>query len=135
MPGANLPELAQQIGLGELASISRQEVATNFMPAAIAGLADGDMVIMHPEYAGRMAELYGQNHYGDGLVAQAILRVALENGMDPGNVYDFQGFAADYFTQPGSPFDGQRHASAVQIHPEAVVIDGNPLALASRTSK
>jgi SAM-dependent methyltransferase len=130
----SLPELVRQVGLEELATIGKEELAKDFMPAAVTGLADGDLVTMHQPYTGRQAELYGENHFGDGKVAQTIGRAAIENGMAPGNLYEFQGFAAEYFTTPGSPLSSFKTESSVRVYPEAVTIDGNPLALARTPS-
>lgn len=123
-----------QVGLEELASIGEKEVAQDFMPAAITGLADGDFRVVHQPYTGIQAELYGKNHFGQGKVAQIIGRAAIENGMNPGQLYEFQSFAAQYFTAPDGPFRSFGAQSSVRIYPEAVIIDGNPLALAREPS-
>lgn len=130
MSGVNISELVHQIGLEELAAISRDELAADFLPAAVAGLADGDLVVMHAPYTNEKAELYGENHYSDGRVAKAIAQAAMESGMAPGQVYDFQGFAAEYFTQADSPFATDKTTSTVRVYPDAIMVDGNPLALA-----
>lgn len=122
-------ELVQQVGLNELANIDKQEIAVNFMPAAITGLTDGDLTVIHPPYSGKDAVLYGKQSYNEGLVAKLMLRAALQNGMKPGEVYNFQTFAAEYFLSPGSQFAGYHTESVVRIHPDVVTIDGNPLAL------
>ncbi len=129
-----LPELVRQIGLEELSTIETEEIVTNFMPATVTGLADGDVVVMHEPYNGRDAELYGENHFGEGVVAKAMARAAIANGMEPGQIYDFQTFAAEYFTSADSPFVTNRTESTVRVYPEAVTIDGNPLALARTPS-
>jgi hypothetical protein len=130
----NFPELVQNIGLEELSNIDREELAANFMPAAVTGLADGDIALLHPPYTGRQAELYGENHFGDGQVAKAIIRAAIDSGRTPGPIYDFQGFAAEYFAGHNSIFNEFTSESTVRIYPEAVTIDGNPLALARTPS-
>lgn len=127
--GINLPEMVRQIGLEELATLNKDELARDFMPAAIAGLADGDVVVMHPQYTDKQAELYGENHYGDGRVAQTIGRAAIKNGMAPGDLYNFQSFAAEYFVQPNNLLEAHSKESSIKIYPEVVTIDGNPLAL------
>ncbi|MBX6334115.1 hypothetical protein IRY61_02105 [Candidatus Saccharibacteria bacterium] len=134
MARVDFPKFVEQVGLGDLASLGREEIATDFMPAAIAGLSDGDLAIMHREYTGRKAELYGESFYGEGRVAQAIFEAALRNGLEPGPIYDFQSFAAEYFidltTRPDSLLGGrQRYRSAVKIRPDALVIDDNRLPL------
>lgn len=58
-----------------------------------------------------------------------MARAAIENGMKPGILYDFQGFAADCFTDPKSPYASQDSVSAVRIYPEVVTVDDNTLAL------
>ncbi len=128
----NMMEFVKQIGLEELKNIDGEELALDFMPAAIAGLADGDFALIHPEtYHGRRAELYGESQYTEGRVARAILQAALANGLASGVVYDFQGLAAEYATNPDSPLQLQsnRVESTIRILPEAIVVDGNPLAL------
>ena len=130
----SIPELVRQVGLDELAGIGREEVANYFMPAAVTGLADGDFVTMHEPFVDKQAELYGENHFGDGRVAQAIARAAIENGMTPGQIYNFQGYAAEYFVEPSSPFRSQATESVVHIYPETVTIDDNPLVLARTPS-
>ncbi len=130
MSGIHLHELVRQVGLEELSTIGREEVGRDFTPAAVVGLADGDVLVTHPPYTGKKAELYGENHFGDGRVAKAIVAAALENGMTPGPIYDFQNFAAEYFTHPNSPFAVHKTESSIRVYPEVVTIDGNPLALA-----
>lgn len=132
--GISLPELVRQVGLEELVTIGEEEIAKDFMPAAVTGLADGDIVTVHRPYIGRRAELYGENQYNDGKVAQTIGQAAIESGMTPGNLYNFQGMAAQYFTESNSPFNAHRTESSVRIYPEAITIDGNPLALARTPS-
>lgn len=124
----SMAELSRQIGLEELADL-RAEDAAEFMAAAVVGLADGDFVVTHEPYSGRQAELYGENKLNDGLIAKAVARTAIENGMNPGPIYDFQGFAATLATDPRSQFASVKTVSSIRIHPEAVTIDGNPLAL------
>jgi hypothetical protein len=130
----NVPELVKSIGLEELASITREEVATDFMPASIAGFADGDLYVMHEPYSDVKAELYGESHYSEGKVAKLMLKSALANEMKPGALYDFQGFAAEIFTYPTSPYSTQTASSAVHVHPEGVVVDNKPIALPRKPS-
>lgn len=129
MSAVSIPELVKHIGLEELASMERSEMIADFLPAAITGFADGDMITMHEPYSGRRAELYGENHYTSGLVTPTLAKAAIENGMLPGPIYDFQGFAAEYFTQPGSPFASHDGYSSVRIYPEVVTVDGNIIGL------
>jgi hypothetical protein len=124
-----LSEVLHQAGLDGLANPDLLEV-DEFMTAAVTGLADGDIAGFHGPYTGKRAELYGPSQYSEGKVASAILRAALENGREPGSVYDFQVFAADYYNQPAGPFGTLRYVSSVRIYPEAVMVDDNPLALA-----
>ena len=124
----------QQVGLEELANISQVDLATDFMPSAVAGLADGDIAVFHEPYYDKQAELYGENHYGDGRVAKAIARTAIENGMAPGLIYDFQDFAVGYATASNSPVKITLPVSAVRIYQDAVTIDGNPLIIARTPS-
>ena len=51
--GINLPEMLRQANLEELTAIGREEIAKDFMPAAVTGLADGDFVLVHTPYTGR----------------------------------------------------------------------------------
>lgn len=125
----SMPELSRRIGLEELARISREEIITNFMPASVVGLADGDFVVIHEPYVGRQAELYGENKFNDGIVAKAVAQTAIANGMNHGIMRDFQRFAATYATDSHGEFAAIKTDSSVRIHPEAVTIDGNPLAL------
>lgn len=68
-------QLVRQIGLEELSEIGAQEIAQDFMPAAIAGLAEGDILVMHQQpYADRLARLYGEHFYNEGEVARSIGR-------------------------------------------------------------
>lgn len=127
----NLSELLEQTGLPELGAISEKEIAMDFMPAAVVGLADGDIMLIHPPYTGQQAELYGEHLYGEGRVARAIVRAAIENGMAPGPLYDFQSFAAQYFTEPHNPLGEQRFESVVRVFRDAVTVDGNAIELAS----
>ena len=124
-------ELMERCGLPELADISQDEMADYFMPAAVAGLADGDVAGIHLKpLDGRLADLYGQKTLNEGRVAKAIFKTAIENGMQPGPIYDFQGFAADYYSDPGSPFrPGSGIGSPIRIYPEALTVDDNPIAL------
>jgi len=134
MSDINFSELAHEIGLEELAAIDRGEITSSFMPAAVVGLADGDIIAMHQPYSGRQAELYGEVRFDEGLVAKAIARTALANGMEPGPMYNFQKDTADYFTHPRSPFSSSVAQSSISIYPEAMTIDGNPLAFARSPS-
>ena len=79
----NLHKILEQLGIEELSSIKKEELAADFLPAAVVGFADGDIVAVHPEYTGKKAELYGRNHLGEGRVAQALTKAALENGEAP----------------------------------------------------
>lgn len=130
----NMSEVVGQLGLEELENIRPEELAANFMPAAVIGLADGDLFVMHEPYTGLEAELYGESHYSEGKVAQVMLRAALKNGMTPGPLYDFQGYAAAYFTIEGSPFSQEIPVNAVRIFPGAMVIDNQPVPLERRPS-
>ncbi|MCA9324561.1 hypothetical protein KDA23_00625 [Candidatus Saccharibacteria bacterium] len=128
MSTVSFAELVETIGLEDLASINRDEIANDFMPASVTGLADGDFVLAHLPYTGRKAELYGENHFANGLVAKAMADVAMVNGLRPGLVYDFQTFAAEYFVT-NSLFAAYQSDSTVKIFPEVVTIDDNGLAL------
>jgi hypothetical protein len=123
-----MAHVAHRIGLEELAQIGQEEALTNFLPAAVAGFADGDITTLHAPYAGRQAELYGENRYGEGLVARALSQAAIEDGVTPGVLRDFQRHAAGYFLGPRSPY-AKMSKSAISIYPEVVAIDGNPLML------
>ena len=131
MTHINFADYVNRIGVGEISWASKEEIVTSFMPAAVVGLSDGDFVGLHEPYVGQQAELYGQHHYAQGKVARAVLAASLANGLDPGDVYDFQRFAANYFVQPTSPFAQNKADSIVKIHPEVITIDGEPLALRS----
>lgn len=130
----DIPRLVTSLDLDELAHINREEFATNFMPASIAGLADGDLYVMHEPYSGNEADLYGESHYGEGRVAEVMLKAALANGMQPGPLYGFQGIAAEFMTNPLSPFGIKTADSSVHIYPEAVVVDNHPIALPRKPS-
>jgi len=129
MSGINVPELVKQVGLEELAKMGQDELVDDFLPAAVVGFADGDLLAIHEPYTGQKAELYGESHLGEGKVARLMAKAALENGMRPGNIYNFQGFAAKYALRPESPFSAFQPEGSVKIHPEAVEIDGNPIVL------
>ncbi|CAN5707103.1 hypothetical protein BH23PAT2_BH23PAT2_01230 [soil metagenome] len=122
-------ELAEQIGLPELAQIDQEETANNFMPAVLTGLSDGDMVIMHQHYSdSHNRRLYGEFNFNDGAVARHVLEAALENGRQPSPILHFQDFAADYYDHPENRMSLQS-ASVVRIYPEAAIVDDNPLML------
>ncbi len=36
------------------------------MPATLAGFSDGDLMIVHPPFVGKQAELYGETNYNEG---------------------------------------------------------------------
>ena len=130
--GINLPQLVTDLGFAELAKIQVKDIATDFMPASVAGLADGDLAILHAEYTGRKAELYGESNFSDGQIAQAVHRAAIANGMRPGPIYNFQTFASEYFTNPEGPYAQEREASTIRIRPDVMTIDDNPLVPARR---
>ena len=130
MSNVNFDKFLDQIGLSELTTKNRTALDTDFMPAALVGLSDGDFAIFHEEYTGEKADLYGTNLYNHGRVAKLVGQSALENGMTAGPIYDFQAFAAEYFkviSQQNSEL--YRSESTVRIYPEVVTIDGNPLLL------
>lgn len=131
----NLPRMMSQVGLEGFETISQEQLAQDIMPAAITGLADGDLITVHPPYEGTKAELYGEDHYGQGQVAQTIGHAAIENGMTPGDLYNFQSFAAEYFTAPDNSFGRLTERSAVKIHSQALVIDNNLIILAKAPSR
>lgn len=130
-------QIAAQLGLGELAGGGADGTEADFTAAAVVGLSDGDLISLHPPYRGRKAELYGEDSYSGGTVAPAVLRAAIEAGPEPGLLNEFQRLAADAYTAPGSPFGGLENweESAVRIHPEAITIDGNPIALPRRPQR
>lgn len=127
MSGISVPELVTSLDLPELSEIRQDEIATDFMPACVIGLSDGDLAIVHNTYIGQNAELYGETNYMEGKVAQTVFRAALDNGMEPGLIYDFQTFVSEYFTLPQSPFSQQRSASTVRIRPDSITVDDHPL--------
>ena len=127
MQGISVPELLTNLDLAEIADIEQEEVAADFMPACVVGLSDGDLTVLHNTYIGQNAELYGETNYLEGKVAQTVLRAALDNGMEPGLIYDFQTFASEYFTMPKSPFNQERSASTVRIRPDVITVDDHPL--------
>lgn len=131
MKAIDVPELVKSLGFEELASMGREEMITDFLPACITGFADGDLYAMHEPYSGEQADLYGEGHYSEGRVAKVVLEAALANRMDPGPLYDFQGFVAEIFTDPKSLYATQTQATtnSVRIHPEAVVVDDNIVTL------
>lgn len=129
-PGINFTELAREVGLDEVGNIEQQEVANYFMPAAVVGLADGDLVGLHPAVDNKRLEgLYGYLSFGEGNVAQKVLAAAIANAEAPGIVHDFQTFADEYFSDPRSPFDIASGPSSIRIYPDGLEIDGTPLVL------
>jgi hypothetical protein len=130
--GVNLREYTRAVGLDELDGITVDEAAQDFMPAAVVGLAAGDIVALHPPYSGQKAELYGETRFDKGKVAKAVGESAIENVDAPGVVYDFQTFAAEYFYQPGSPFRTFGNSGAVSVRSDEVVVDGISVALSRR---
>jgi hypothetical protein len=47
--------------------------------------------------------------------------------MNPGTIYEFQDFAAQYFTSSNGQFTPHSTDSSIKIYPEAITIDTNPL--------
>lgn len=134
MSGVNFEDFALQVGLEEISKPTQKELATNIMPACVVGLSDGDLFALHPEYSGLDAELYGKHNLADGKVAKAVLKAALDNGMNPGLVYDFQSYAASYFTHPLSPFASYDAHNSVKIEPKMLRVDGDQVRLAEEPS-
>lgn len=124
MAGIQLGELSEKLSIPEIAEMRVDQLVCDFMPAAVTGLADGDVYAMHSDYSGRRAELYGESSYNSGIVAKTIARVALEDGMKAGVLRDFQYFAAQYFVNPNSPFVSTQFHSPVSVLAEGVKIDG-----------
>lgn len=123
----DLIQVAEQVGLeeGELVNIEAQRV---FVAASMAGLSDEDLVVLHEPYdEDRKVQLYGYTAYNEGSVAQDVARLALENGMQPGPVYDFQNLVAQFYDHAVEP--QQETPSTVRVFPEAVIVDKNPLLL------
>ncbi len=111
--------------------MDKREFVTNFLPAAVSGLSDGDTLGAHEPYTDRQqVKLYGEYSYTDGKVARAIARAAIDNGTKPGRIYDFQGFTAGYFVAHDNQPKPQRAKNAIRIYPEVVTIDNDLLALA-----
>jgi len=131
MPDISSEQLGARIGLPEIADMHKNGTWVDFMPAAVTGLSDGDFLTVHQDvYSGRKAELYGETNYNEGLVARNIAQAAFEDGMTPGVMYDFQTFAAEYFTLPNSPMGGTSMGSSVNIHAGGVMtVDDMPFEL------
>jgi hypothetical protein len=121
--------LVESAGLPELSRMEKQEVASDFMPAAVTGLADGDLYAQHEPYDGHRAELYGRNSFNEGRVSKALGKAAIDNGMSRTDLYDFQGFAAEYYHNPDGPFASHDPLSAIRIFPSAVSVDDNAIGL------
>lgn len=80
----SVPELMRQVGLEELADIGSEEIIMDFMPAAVTGLADGDIMSIHQIYDGQRAVLYGESHYGEGtsnIACSGQLYIGREDGI------------------------------------------------------
>jgi hypothetical protein len=122
-------ELVQSVGLDELTDIDSQEIIDDFMPAAVTGLADGDIMVINPPYEGPKADFYGESHYSEGRVAQVIGKAAIENGFADTQLYGFQGFAADFFLEPRNLFADIKPSGAVRIFPRGLTINNNPITL------
>ena len=124
----NLHELITKVGLAEIDNVDTLEGLRDFLPAAICGLADGDIVSLHGPYTGEAAILYGETAYHDSLVAKAVGRAAIKNGIEPGVIYDFGKYAADFTVQMRKPSTKDK-PSAIRILPHVVVVDDNPIVL------
>jgi hypothetical protein len=126
-------DFARAVNIDELADISSLELAEYFMPAAIIGLADGDVVGLHtsPVTDPRLARLYGRNDLSQGEVARKVFAAALSNVVEPGPVRDFQTFAAEYLSNPQSPFANNNAPSNIRLRPEGIEIDANPIVLST----
>jgi len=121
--------LGEQIGM-DLSPLKNAEFMNDFMPAAITGLCDGDVVSPHFPYTDRQAEWYGKVVYNKGRVAQAVAQAAIANGMRPGVMRDFQNYAAEVFALGRDLGMDPGGRSAIRIHGEAVTIDDEAFALA-----
>jgi hypothetical protein len=129
---ASMSELVHELDLPELESISEVELASDFMPAAIAGLSDGDMTVINidPSSDPEKVKFYGGDLFNNGLVAQRMRQAAIATANRPGPVYSFQALASDYCNLPGSPFyHSEISEQAVKIYPEILSVDDNPIAL------
>jgi len=125
-----MSKLADQIGIPEIATIGEDELIESFLPASVAGLSDGDMVVHHSEYFDETKiRFYGRTIFNGALVANKIHETAMANGREPTSIYFFQALAAQYCDAPNSPFVEPLTKSSVQILPEIITIDDNPLAI------
>lgn len=125
-------EFVAELDLPELKGMGTEEVATNFMPAAVAGLSDGDLVVIHPEpYTDAdKIRLYGEYAFNHGLVAQRINKAAIATANRPNAVRAFQRLVADYCNMSQSPFyHSDMTEQNIKIYPEVVEIDGNIITL------
>lgn len=130
MSELSIEQLSKRIDVPEVASFRAEDLVSDFMTAAIMGLADGDFIGIHEKYTGRKAELYGESNYNEGVIAQNIARAALDDGMTPGVMYDFQDYAAQYFTLPGNPLRGTGFKNPVSIHANGILtVSDNVFAL------
>lgn len=126
MEALKMSEVANQTGLSELGSIKREELG-DFMFAAVTGLSDGDITLIHPHYEGFLADMYGPDTYNDGRVAKQMLATALSNRRNNTPIYQFQTFAATFLTE--SRDLRTETTPATRVYPEAVVIDSSSIAL------
>ena len=123
----NIHELITKVGLDKIHNVDSVEGLCDFLPAAVCGLADGDFVSLHSPYTGEAAILYDKTAYHDSLVAKAVGRAAVKNGIEPGVIYDFGKFAADFTVQMRTQTKDK--PSAIRILPHVVVVDDNPIVL------
>lgn len=123
-------DVGEQIGLPELADIDHEEIVREFSPAAIAGFADGDIVIQHEQFTDpQQVKLYGQAIFNLGEVAKRLHDASVETAEEPGLVRDLQSFMAQTFSISSSMYDRTNGGLSVMVYPGAIEVDDTPIVL------
>lgn len=132
-PHANhvhIPALMEEIGLPELSDIGTEKFISYAVPAALAGVADGDVKIPYPErLTGMDAEMFGETEAEQGVFTQAIRQAAIDAGPNPGPMRNFQDFLVTAATEPQSNYYHAASPRFARVIGQNIIIHDSAFAL------